>query len=185
MTLQDFTSYQKHSKYAMLAFLIRAGIFYFIWSVVYQSWILPHTSIDRYVINNLIDISSVFLKGMGYQLIPNPAIDEPIRTIGIDGTHGLWVGDPCNGLTLFAVFSAFLLAFPGQIKYKFWFIPLGLILIHLSNSIRITILAMIVKIDYNYLDFNHNYTFTVFVYGIIFLLWYWFIKLNQKVKQHV
>ena len=180
MKLIDLLSYKQQSKYAMLAFLIRAGIFYFIWLLLYHWFILPTTNTDRLVIDNLIDIASVFLRGMGFELIPNPAEGEPIRTIGIDGTHGLWVGDPCNGLTLFAVFSSFILAFPGTLKLKTWFIPMGIIIIHLANVIRITILTIIVDIDYNYLDFNHNYTFTIFVYSIILILWYWFIKMAKK-----
>jgi len=180
LKLVDLLSYKQQSKYAMLAFLIRAGIFYFIWLLLYHWFILPFTSIDRYVIDNLIDVSSSVLRGFGYDLIPNPADGEPIRTIGIDGTHGLWVGDPCNGLTLFAAFSSFVLAFPSLLKLKYWFIPLGIIIIHLANVIRITTLVIIVNIDYNYLDFNHNYTFTVFVYSIIFCLWYWLIKLSRR-----
>ncbi|MFT6844435.1 MAG: exosortase family protein XrtF [Flavobacteriales bacterium] len=160
----------------MLAFLIRAGIFYLAWALLYQSWILPNTRIDRLVVDNLIDIASSVLNTLGYDLIPRSVENEPIRTIGIDGTHGLWVGDPCNGLTLFAVFCTFILAYPATLSKKLWFIPLGIICIHLANVVRISILTIIVKIDYNYLDFNHNYTFSIFVYGIILLLWYWFIK---------
>lgn len=169
-----------NAKNSVLAFLLRAGIFYFIWLFLYELVIKPYTSLDRYVIDNLIDIASVVLKTLNYNLIPVQGADEPIRTIGIDGTHGLWVGDPCNGLTLFAVFLSFLLAFPGKLNIKLWFIPAGLIIIHLINVMRIAALAIIVKIDYNYLDFNHNYTFTILVYSCIFLLWLWFINLNNK-----
>ena len=160
----------------MLAFLWRAGIFYLLWLLLYHFLLASHTLLDRFVIDNLIDIASTGLRVIGYELIPNPAENEPIRTIGIDGTHGLWVGDPCNGLTLFAVFLSFMLAIPGKFLPKIWFIPLGLLCIHLANATRIMLLTIIVEIDYNYLDFNHNYTFTIFVYGIIIGLWWWYIK---------
>jgi len=106
---------------------------------------------------------------------------ENIRTIGIDGTHGLWIGDPCNGLTLFALFTGFIIAYPGPLKKKLWFIPVGIIAIHFINIIRIVALSLIVYYfpDPEVLDFNHTYTFTLLVYGFVFSLWYvWAGKLS-------
>jgi exosortase/archaeosortase family protein len=72
---------------------------------------------------------------------------------------------------LFALFAGFVVAFPGKIKNKLWFIPLGILIIHLTNIIRILALAIIAYKSPNYLEFNHNYTFTVSVYIIVFALW--------------
>lgn len=154
-----------------LRFLALASGSYLIWYWLYHKVINPLTGMDRIVIDNLIDISSAILRFMGYELIPEPPEAEQIRTVGIDGTYGLWIGDPCNGITLFALFTIFILWFPGPWKKKLWFIPLGLISIHLINVLRIVGLCIIVTFDYAYLDFNHNYTFTIIVNGFMFLLW--------------
>lgn len=49
-----------------------------------------------------LKLEFVHSKKLGFPVFAgnNPTI----RTIGIDGTNGLWIGDPCNGLSLFALF---------------------------------------------------------------------------------
>ncbi len=88
----------------------------------------------------------------------------------------LWIGDPCNGISLFAVFSIFLLAYPGPWKHKAWFLPLGLLSIHVLNMLRIVVLCIVVTVDYELLNFNHDYTFYIIVYGWVFGLWYLWVK---------
>ncbi len=162
-------------------FIVLAVLLYLGWYVIYELYINPWGKLDRAVIENLILIAGFFLRAMGYELIPSPPEHVSERTIGIDGTHGLWIGDPCNGITLFALFTIFVLAYPGPIKKKAWFIPFGLVTIHLLNVIRVMALSIIVTYDYAYLDFNHTYTFSVLVYGYVFFLWYlWAGKLANR-----
>ncbi len=161
-------------------FLLKAVLLYILYYLIYELWLHPQANVDLIIIRNLEDLSSFVLTSMGYSLISESS-DVFIRTIGIDGTNGLWIGDPCNGLTLFALFTGFVIAFPGPWKKKLWFIPLGLIAIHLLNVIRIIALAMIIYYFPNpeVLDFNHTYTFTLLVYSFVFLLWYiWANKLS-------
>lgn len=162
-------------------FIVLAAVLYPSWYFLYELYILPWGKLDRLVIDNLIMLAGLVLRGIGYDLIPQPPEDVSIRTIGVDGTHGLWIGDPCNGLTLFALFSIFVFAYPGPVRKKAWFIPLGLISIHLLNVLRVVALSIIVTYDYAYLDFNHTYTFSIIVYGYVFFLWYlWAEKLAKK-----
>lgn len=150
------------------------------WNFVYELYIHPNTQFDRYVIDNLIFLSSILLEGLGYDLMPAPPAAQQIRTIGIDGSFGVWIGDPCNGIALFSLFLIFMLAYPGPIKKKLWYIPLGLVIIHLVNVIRISALVIIVDINPNWLDFNHNYTFYIMVYATVFALWYiWAFKIAK------
>jgi exosortase family protein XrtF len=116
---------------------------------------------------------------MGYESFISD--NATIRTVGIDGTHGLWIGDPCNGLTLFALFAIFIVAYPGPWKHKLWFIPVGITVIHFLNVMRITALCIIVMKRPEWLDFNHTYTFQLLMYGFIFGLWWiWIQKLSSR-----
>lgn len=103
-------------------------------------------------------------------------------------THGTWIGEPCNGIKVMGLFAIFILAFPGEWKHKIWYIPLGIVIIHISNAFRVSALTIIEAKWPKYLDFNHNVTFQVLIYGIIFLIWFiWvqkFSKINLK-KKHV
>ena len=156
-----------------LRFLFLACLLHLAWYILYHGYINEHTLLDRKVIDNLIFLSGSVLETLGYTLIPEPPAAEQIRTVGIDGTYGLWIGDPCNGVSLFALFTIFILCYPGSWRTKLWFIPFGLVTLHLINVLRIVALCIIVTYDYAYLDFNHNYTFTILVNGYMFLLWIW------------
>jgi exosortase family protein XrtF len=150
-------------------FLVFFSILYLCWYFLYEFLLHPSGKLDSIAINNTVYFTSHLLYLLGYQ--PFTAKSDTIRTVGIDGTHGLWIGDPCNGIALFSLFTIFVVAFPGPIKKKLWFIPLGILLIHILNIIRVTILCIIVLKAPAYLEFNHNYTFYILIYGFIFFLW--------------
>jgi len=159
-----------------LRFLVLAALTYAVWAWLYHGYINPYANLDIYIIENLIDLSGGAMEQMGYTLIPEAPPDQEERTVGIDGTVGLWIGDPCNGVNLFALFIIFMIWYPGPIKDKLWFIPFGLLTMHLLNVVRIIALSILVTYDYKYLDFNHTYTFTILVNGYMFLLWLWWAK---------
>lgn len=165
--------FQKILNDPLYRFLLKAVLLYGLYYFVYELWLHKDGRLDLLIIKNLEDTSSFLLSTLGYNLI-SESNHATIRTLGIDGTNGIWIGDPCNGLTLFALFSGFIIAFPGPIKTKLWFLPLGLLMIHLLNIIRITALALIIYYfpDPEILEFNHTYTFTLIVYGFVFWLWY-------------
>ena len=166
----------------LLRFLIVALSLYAGWFLLYEGVIHPWGKLDRLVIDNLMLLAGNGLELLGYELIPEPRIDFN-RYIGAQGGSLLWIGDPCNGLALFAVYAIFLLAYPGPWRQKAWFLPLGLVSIHLINAARIVVLCIVVTIDYELLNFNHDYTFYVVVYGWVFLLWtVWVKRFAPKMK---
>jgi exosortase family protein XrtF len=146
--------------------------------MLYKWVILPwggiDGGIDMLVINDNSNWSLFILKKLGFHTFAgnNPII----RTIGIDGTHGLWIGDSCDGLELFALFTFFILAYPGSWLHKVWYIPVGITLIHTMNIIRIVLLCIIVQKKPSWLEFNHTYLFQILMYGFIFFLWFIWIK---------
>ena len=156
-------------------FFIWASLLYLSWFILYEFYVKPHTLMDENLISLIIANASFTLKLLGftvYQGIEN----GNMQLIGIDGAHPIWIGSPCNALSLFMFFALFIIAFPGKPKRKIWFIPMGIILIHLTNVFRIICLALINYYKPEYLAFNHTYTFTLLVYSIIFLLWMWWVK---------
>ena len=156
----------------ILFFLIKAFGLYLFWYILYDLWLHPKSILDNLVSTNLAYWSSLIINALGFIAIDSNAVStENITVIGIDGTHGLWVGDPCNGITLFALFVGFVVAYPGKIKNKLWFIPAGMLLIHIINILRIVGLCLVVLYAPDALEFNHTYTFTILVYAVVFWLW--------------
>ena len=96
--------------------------------------------------------------------------------------HGVWIGEPCNGIKVFGVFSIFVLAFKGKIQNKLWFIPTGILILHFINVIRVSTLTYISAVNPFILDFNHNITFQLIVYFSMIILWYWWITKFSLIK---
>lgn len=168
-------------KNPFIRFVATASILYMLWYALYILWLQPKRTVELLVVDNLVLLSSWMLKLLDYQLITAPVLNENIRTIGIDGTYGLFIADSCAGITLFALFAGFIIAYPGPVKKKLIFIPLGIITIHLINALRIAGLCIITFHAPEYLDFNHHYTFTIIVYTYVFLLWVlWVNKFSKK-----
>jgi exosortase family protein XrtF len=177
----------KKIKSPALFFFIKLLALYIIWYLVYDLWLHPDRIIDKWAIVNIVYFTIIFLQVLGYTAISDIHIEEAetIHTVGIDGTNGLWIGDPCNGIVVMALFAGFIIAFPGKIKNKLWFIPLGIFLIHLVNILRVVALSIIVYYAPQYLDFNHTYTFTIVVYSVVFILWYIWTKKYSSVEKSI
>jgi exosortase family protein XrtF len=163
-------------------FFVFAFILYLSWYLLYEFLIKPNTLIDEKLISLIIAHATFVLKLFGFTVYQSIE-DKDMQLIGIDGAHPIWIGSPCNALTLFMFFALFVIAFPGSIKKKLWFIPLGIVIIHVTNVLRIIGLVTINYVAPKYIEFNHTYTFTILVYGIIFLLWMWWVKSSLKENQ--
>ena len=155
-------------------FLVKAILLYIAWFLLYELWLHPQQTIDIWVIDITTGISKWILELMGYKVFTAAS-----RLIGIDGFPGLWVGDNCNGLVLFALFSGFVIAYPGPVVRKLIYIPIGILILQFLNIIRVVVLAIIQTYSLEMTQFNHTYTFTLIIYGTIFLMWmYWVNKLS-------
>lgn len=162
-------------------FFVFGIILYFGWYFLYEFFILPFTNIDEELIDLLVKSAEVLIRLLNFNI--HTFNDGLFRNhIAIEGTAGVTVGAPCDGMILMALFTIFVLAYPGENKNRLWFIPLGLFVIQFMNVLRITALAFIVYWNEEYLAFNHDYTFTALVYAVVFAFWWWWSKLYVPVN---
>lgn len=157
------------------AFLIISSLLYTLLYLFYQFYIKKHTFIDQAFIRTIINSSDAVLHLLGYRTF-KILRDTDFQAIGIDGSLGVWIGSGCNALTLFCLFAVFILAYPGHQKSKWWFVPFGILSIHILNIGRVIALTLIAFYSPSSLSFNHTYTFTFLIYGYIFLLWVWWVN---------
>jgi exosortase family protein XrtF len=153
-------------KKPILRFLITVLVLYLLAYLVYNFWIHPSEKIDLFVVDATIFLSRIILEGLGYTVFTGEE-----RVIGVDGTGGLWIGDNCNGITLFILFAVFIIAYRGPIKPKIIFITLGILSLQLLNVLRVVGLAILDTHSRAWTEFNHSYTFNIIIYGYIFYLW--------------
>lgn len=159
-------------------FLLTLLVLYVAWFVAYETWIAPYQKIDDLINSSVLEIGKQLLVFTGFEA------DYWGRYIYIGKDVGVWLGDSCNGLSLFALFSIFIIAYPGKWLAKIPFIGIGILLIHLINGLRVASLCWIQMWKPELLDFNHTYTFTIIVYGFIFGLWMiWVNKFGISFKE--
>lgn len=164
-------------KKGLIFFLLVSISVISLWFLLYQNYIHTQTDFDHYLSENLAEFGNWFLRLFGHDPYIEYSGTNFVITNLIDSpTLGVWIGDRCNGFKMFGVFAAIVAAFPYSHKQKIWFIPLGILVLHTINAIRVAALTYLAVYYPEYLDFNHNITFEVIVYGSVFLLWYIWIK---------
>lgn len=155
----------------ILKFLLVGFVFYIAYLALYEFWIHPKTNLDLYVINNTLEVSTLVLTKLGYIVSR-----EGDKGIQIQGTPGLFMGDSCDGISLFALYSIFIIAFPGRFVPKVIFILIGILFIHILNILRVIALNVLETYSYEWTEFNHTYTFTILMYIFIFSMWLFWIN---------
>lgn len=154
----------------LLRFLLTAGGLYILWDFIYKNVFEEEGVAIRKVAEHVAAVSVGVLNVLGF----NTATKDlgGFKTlITLDGQSLVWIDSGCTGLTLMALFAGFILAYPGPIAKKAWYIPFGLVVIYLVNVIRVVVLAINHVYSRGSFDFNHKYTYTLVTYGAIFWLW--------------
>lgn len=86
------------------------------------------------------------------------------------------INNSCSGLKQILQFVILFLVFPGPRIRKLWFIPMGIVVVHLTNIFRIVGLSVITVEAPQHWHFSHDYIFRPIFYLVIFLLWVWWIE---------
>lgn len=158
-------------KNPLFNFLTKALFLYILWTAFYELWLHPNREFELILVANIAWFSNAMLELLGFTLIIPKVLYEYEKTVGIDGTHGLYIADSCSGVSLMALFSGFIIAYLGKWKKKFLFISIGILSIHIINILRIVGLCIVIKYFPDSFEFNHHYTFKLIVYAYIFILW--------------
>jgi exosortase/archaeosortase family protein len=96
---------------------------------------------------------------------------------------GLILNDSCSGIKQIMQFAILMLIFPGPWKHKAWFIPLGMFIVHLTNVLRIILLAVVAEHSPANIKYAHDNWLRIMFYVVIFGLWLiWVEKIAVKGK---
>ena len=106
--------------------------------------------------------------------------DAPFAEILYYGVPVISMIEGCNAISVKILFISFLLAFTGPIGRYLWFIPMGLLVMFISNLIRIYILALVILYYPNLSNIAHDYFFPGVIYGTVFILWVFWVRLTLK-----
>ena len=170
MRIRSFSLTHPYSRFL----LIGAGTA-LLWWLVYEQFIGPDGRLDAALSVNVARGAAWGLRAVGFAAAT--AAGGP-TVVTMAGQPAVSVGAACNGLVLYVLFAGFVLAYPGSVRRKAWFIPFGIGVVYLLNVARVAALALNHTYSYHTLDFNHHYTFTFVAYAAILSLWLWWVQLG-------
>ncbi len=93
------------------------------------------------------------------------------KTMYFAGNKFIGITSGCSGLKLFLEWIVLMVFYPGPWRPKTWFIPAGLIVVHLTNLFRVVVLAVLLQWKPEYWDLSHDYVLRPFFYFVMFLMW--------------
>ncbi len=162
-----------------LFFLAKFLAFYFIANILYGIYIESCGNSPDAITRQVSVQTATFLNQFDSPVSTEININRPTVFIKNGSKVILSVFEGCNGINVIIVFVAFLFAFSGSIKNMLWFIPVGILIIHIANLLRLSLLY-IVAIKYShYFYYFHKYFFTAILYMIVCSLWaLWVLKFS-------
>jgi len=127
-------------------------------------------SSSHWVLSEILNINTTIINERIY--LPN------------NGWVGVSIG--CSAFKPMVQFLVLMLLFPGPWKKKLWYIPLGFVIIHFTNNIRIISLSLITHHSYSqeFWNFSHDYILRPLFYAVIFTMWViWIEVISKKVNE--
>jgi exosortase family protein XrtF len=174
-----------------ILFLVKFFGVFLICSLTYGAYIKSTMSGDavradiftEVVTKHTVAVMNVFSSHWKYYHVE----EAPFVDIARGDVPKVSVFEGCNGVNIAILFFSFVFAFGGPAKTMAWFIPAGLVFIHVANIFRIGVLAAIAGQNEKAFYFFHKFGFTGIIYGAIFILWViWVVVINkQKRKESV
>ena len=138
-----------------------------------------------YVTNLVANQSELLIEALGYEASIEPHPNEPSMKLIVNSKFVARVVEGCNSISVIILFISFIIAFAGKFKASFIYILSGSVLIYSVNLIRIAVLSIGL---YNYpwrKETLHTVIFPLIIYGMVFLLWmFWVNRFSKMKKRH-
>jgi exosortase family protein XrtF len=154
-----------------IGFLIKFIGFYLVFSLLYALYVTAYEPAPDPATEWVTTQSALLLKGAGYETSTYRNADRPTITILNDGKAVVSVYEGCNGLNVGIIFIAFLVAFGPINRQMAWYAFVGLLVLHISNLLRIVFLFWVALELPDFLYFVHKYLFTAIIYAVVFIMW--------------
>jgi exosortase/archaeosortase family protein len=152
--------------------------FFFITMVFHISWRIWANYIHFAPVAGVIHSARIFLSTHLFtettyvlkNILNITIFTEPQVIITKNGVR-LLLGESAAGLKQMFQFIVLILFFPGSWRNKLWYIPLGIIVLHLTNIFRIMCLVILAMHWPLQIQYAHDNWLRIFYYVVIFTLW--------------
>lgn len=153
---------------------------YILLSILYYLF-LNNTSSPDFFTKSVSEQTINLLNLIGYETNSITNSTKDFINLYIRGKNTAGISEGCNAISIMILFIAFIFSFTKRPKPTLLFALLGLIIIHIMNIVRIVILIVCLYHYPEYSEALHNYVFPAMIYGVVFLLWiYWVNSFKKK-----
>ena len=166
----------------MLTFLL----VYFVLSFAYKfylQWSTGEKYYPDYVTYVVAQQSADLLHDLDYRVQVVPHTDEASIKLIINEKYVARIIEGCNSVSVIILFVSFIIAFSGKFKTTLFYILAGSVLIYVVNLVRVVILSIGL---YHYpwrKDVLHTVIFPGIIYGMVCLLWVFWVNRFSNVKR--
>lgn len=156
------------------------AVFFIATIVIHVLWNIWEDKLLFWPLRDTVDyISSILLEQVFNhsvfildRILPETiSYDVETMTIFLKGSGKLKVHPGCSGLKQIIQFSLLILWIKGKFLNKIWFIPAGILTIHVTNLVRIIGLSLVIIYTPFLWDLSHDLLFKILFYVVIFALW--------------
>ncbi|MEI9919973.1 MAG: exosortase family protein XrtF [Bacteroidota bacterium] len=161
---------------AILFFLLKFVALYVVLNTVYGLWVSSYAPLPDPITEIVTRQSVACISLTEKNVTIGSMTTSPNVPILKDGRVVVNVYEGCNSFNVMFVFLSFVIAYTGTLKKTVWFCAVGLTLIYIFNLFRVSLLYFIAEYYPNNLYFFHKYLFTGLLYGLVFMLWYFWVR---------
>jgi exosortase/archaeosortase family protein len=166
------------------------GVFWFcvITVAIHVSWRFWTIQLDAWPLYGFMSAASDLSVDLVYRQstwfithVLNITITQDNNAFYCQNGSGLILNQSCSGIKQIMQFAILMLFFPGPWKRKLWFIPLGMIIVHFTNVLRIILLTVVAEHWPDKIKYAHDNWLRIMFYVVIFALWLlWVEKIGVK-----
>ncbi|WP_072400917.1 exosortase family protein XrtF [Flaviramulus basaltis] len=170
---------------SVIKFILTFLLVYISFSVLYKFYLQFSDGSKFYpdYITHLVSKQTeALLNTFGYnaEVLAHP--NEPSMKLILNGKYLARIIEGCNSISVIILFVSFVIAFSGKLKTTFFYILSGSVLIYTVNLLRIVILSIGLYHYPDYSEFLHTVVFPGIIYGMVFLLWIFWVNRFSKLK---
>ncbi|WP_240455123.1 exosortase family protein XrtF [Flavobacterium columnare] len=161
-------------------FLGKFFVSYLMLTILYRLYLSGFVNqVDGFT-ENVSYITGKILVFLGQRVqIVEDALNEQYQ-LYFNGKYLARIIEGCNAISVIILFESFVIAFSTSFKKTFMFLWFGSVLIYVVNILRIVLLTILYDLYPEYEHFLHSVLFPFIIYGIVCLLWLYWIKKYAK-----
>lgn len=167
-----------------IIFLVKFVGIYLVGNLLYGAFVSAYKPTVDPVTSHVTFQTSEVLSLIGYE---TEIVDQPAKAtthIQFGKRSVVSVYEGCNGINVFVIFLAFIVAFGPLDRRAVFFSIAAATILHIANLLRIGGLFLIALHQPRLLYFTHKYLFTAFIYAVVIALWLWWVNRYAVKKQN-